>query len=402
MGSNRLKVLITGATGFVGCRLAERLVLGGQAYVKALVHNLSSPGLARLARLPVEIVLGDVLDLGSLVKAANGCDIIVHCAYGNRGSARERKKVTIEGTENVLRAALQVSARKVVYFSSSVVHGRKPKMEVVDESAPFRKGSDVYSVSKIKAERLIWRYHQKYGLPVVIFRPTNVFGPYGRMWTIRIVREIQSGAVLVNGGQGVANLVYIDNLLDAVLLAMSTDRADGEAFILTDDEYVTWWDFYSEYADMMSQHPPLRSMTIDEIKLIKRRRLYYAIQKSVVGPWCVIRDVIKYSLAIPEVRRQLSEIPWIRFLGRHLPYRLKKRIETKGTIKERAVEEPFIGKIHQNPHQLPNREMIELYTSRARFSADKAKKVLGYQQRVSFEEAMTLTGNWLRYQRLIA
>ena len=75
-------VLITGATGFLGSRLAERLALGTDYSVTAVVHRLSGPGLARLARIPVKLVLADVLDLESIVTAAENCDIIVHLAYG--------------------------------------------------------------------------------------------------------------------------------------------------------------------------------------------------------------------------------------------------------------------------------------------------------------------------------
>jgi nucleoside-diphosphate-sugar epimerase len=390
-------VLVTGATGFVGGRLVERLVLGTDCRVKAMVHRFSGPGLARSARLPVRFVLADLLDLESLIEAAEGCDVIVHCAYGSSGSKSQRRETTVAGTENVLKAALQTGVRKVIHLSSSAVHGRDPKSPVIDESAPFTKDRDVYTVSKIEAEKIVWQYHREHGLPVVVFRPTLIYGPYGRMWTVRIVEEIQSGATLVNGGSGAANLIYVDNLIDAISLAMNKDSGDGEAFTLVDDERLTWYDVYKSYADMMGSHPPLQSLSAEEIEAMKKANEPSVFKSWVLTPLLMVPEMVRCSLRSPEIQDRMEEIPWMAFatklVPRHIKDRIKGKDESRGTA---PADTPRSSHI-----RLPGRDMVELYASHSRFSNEKVKKVLGYRQRIPFDEAMILTRSWLRYQRLI-
>jgi nucleoside-diphosphate-sugar epimerase len=390
-------VLVTGATGFVGSRLVERLVLGTDYRVKAMVRRFSGPGLARLARLPVEFVLADLMDLESLTRVAKSCDIIVHCAYGSSGNKTQRQETTVSGAENVLKAALQRDVRKVIHLSSSAVHGRDLKGPVVDESAPFTSDRDLYSASKIEAEKVLWRYQREHALPVVVFRPTLIYGPYGRMWTERIVKEVQAGAILVNGGSGAANLVYIDNLIDAILLAIEKDSGDGEAFILVDDERLTWQDVYASYADMMSFHPPLQSMSVDEIEAMRKVGQPSVFNQWFVFPWHIGLEVAQYTLRPPEMRRKIKQIPWIRFISKLVPWQIKNQL--KGESKSRGT-----APANTPPPchiQLPGQDIVELYTSRSRFSNEKVKRILGYTQRIPFDEAIDLTRSWLQYQRLI-
>lgn len=390
-------VLVTGAAGFVGSRLVERLVLGTDYKVKAMIRRFSGPGLARLARLPVGLVLADLLDLDALTKPAKDCDLIVHCAYGSSGDSEQRKKVTISGTENVLKAALQAEVQKVIYLSSAAVHGRNPESLVVDESAPFGNDRDVYSVSKIEAEKIVWRYHREHDLPVVVFRPTLIYGPYGSTWTVRIVKEIQAGAILVNGGNGIANFIYVDNLIDAVLLAMDKGAGDGEAFILVDDERLTWQDVYQRYAEMMSAYPPFQSMSAEEIEAMRKTGQPSAFNQWVVMPWQIALEVARYAFRPPEIRRTIRQIPWIKFVTKLVPGRIKDLV--KGENKSRATTLACATRLNQI--RLPTKDMVELYASQSRFSNEKIKRILGYTQRITFDEATELIRSWLRYQRLI-
>lgn len=391
-------VLITGASGFLGCRLAERLALGTKHRVTAMVHRFSGPGIARLARLPVKLVAADVRNLESLLKTAENCDIIIHLAYGSSGDEKTKREITVSGTENVLQAAMKRNVRKMIHFSTAAVHGSNPKALEVNESSPIEASRDVYIEGKIEAEKLVWKYHREHGLPVVVFRPPLIYGPYGFYWTTRIVQEIHSGAVLVDDGKGAANLIYVDNLIDAVFLAMEKDAGEGEAFIVVDDDRLTWRQVYEAYADKIGNHPPIRYMSEKEIEAARRGDYPNDLKSWVVSPFLLFPDAVKTCLQSPGMQKKMMDIPWLRMVKDRLP---KKTVE-KMKYGENPREVPIAEISKPSYTLLPNKDLIELYSSHARFSNEKIKKTLGYEQRIPFSEAMDLTYTWLKYQRLVS
>lgn len=387
-------ILITGASGFVGSRLAARLVLGEEMSVRAFVHRLSSPGVARLSRLPIKMIFGDLLDVASLSAAIEGCEVVVHLAYGNSGDPSKQEETTILGTENLLKVALEKNIKKVIYLSTAAVHGLKSKEASIDESATFEKCKNVYRRSKIKAEQIVWKYIHQHKLPVVIFRPPLIYGPYGADWTVRIVNEIKNGAILINGGKGVANLVYVDNLIEAILLAIKKDSGDGEAFFVVDDEYPSWKEVYNAYSKMISVYPTMINMTFEEIKKLRNGN---PIRKNIIAPFFVVPSMFRTCFESAKFRRELKQIPWIEFLINRIPRDILEGM--KGQEKKNDISSS--DEIDGGILLLPNKDLVDLYSSQARYSNVKIKKMLGYKQLVPFEKAMDLTCSWLRYQRLV-
>ena len=390
-------ILITGATGFVGNRLAERLALGTDYNVTAMVHRFSGPGLARLARLPINLIQADLLDEASLLKAVEDCHIIVHLAYGTSGDETVKRRITVSGTENILKAALKKKVRKVIHFSTAAVQGLNPKGTLIDESAPLNPGREIYRSSKAQAEKLAWQFHKEHGLPVVIFRPPIIYGPYGAYWTARILMEIQTGAILVNGGSGSANLIYVDNLVDAVLLAMENNGADGEIFNVVDDDNLTWGQIYEAYANMIGTHPPLQSMSVKEIEDMRKGDVPNDLGSWLIKPLLLIPQFVKTSLRSPEMRSRMMEIPWLRFMKDKMPRQTLDQMK----FGKNGNNAPVVELSQPEKQPLPNGDLVELYSSTARFSNEKIKRILGYEQRVSFFEALELIKPWLVYQRII-
>ena len=245
--------LVTGATGFVGGRLAERLSLDEGVHVRGLVRR---PSQARwLCRLPIEMVPGDVTDLPSLEKAMDGCDIVYHCAATMTGTPEEFQAGTVTGTENVVRAALKTGIERFIHLSTIAVHG-VPREAVVDEQSPYQVTGRPYGDSKIEAEKIVFRYIREKGLPAVVVRPMLVYGPRCRWFTIEPIKKIRAGYMaLAANGQGVCNANYIDNLVDALLLATENKAALGEVFIISDEPPVSWRDFLEHYAMMLGKAP---------------------------------------------------------------------------------------------------------------------------------------------------
>lgn len=391
------KVLITGATGFVGSRLTERLALGTDYEVAAVFHRYTGPGLARIARLPVKLIHADLLDRKFLKKISKGCDIIVHLAYGNTGNEETKREITVTGTENIIKAALHNDVQKLIHFSTAAIYGTSSEESIVDEDAPFIKSDDVYVSSKIEAERILWKYYNKHNFPLVVLRPLIIYGPYGAYWTVRIVKEILEGAILVNGGNGAANLIYVDNLIDAVLLAIESTSADGEAFNIVDDENLTWKQIYQEYSSKIGIHPLILEKTVTEIENMRKQHFPTDFKSCFVKPFTLISEIFKDSLRSPEIRSKIMEIPWLRFIKNNLSRQTLNNLKKNG-IKN---EDTAIESTQLNSLKLPSKELVNLYSSRVRISNEKIKKVIGYQQRVPFYQALALTYAWLKYQRIV-
>ncbi len=254
-----LSALVTGASGFIGGRLAERLAIEEGVRVRAMVRNTKRA--ERLRKLSLEIVQGDLLDLSSLRKAIDGCDLVFHCAAVVRetGDRKEFFRTNVEGTENVLKVSRDAGIKKFIHFSSVAVYGMNPP-DRTDETTPYQPCGNLYCDTKIAAEKAVWAAHQEAGLPVVVIRPANVYGPYSNPWTIRPVKLVNSGEmILINGGTGLCNYVYIDNLLDATLAATKSDRSVGQVYLISDGIAVTWKEFFGCYAQMAGK-PEMRSV----------------------------------------------------------------------------------------------------------------------------------------------
>src|SRR5208337_5054488 len=132
----------TGATGFIGSRTVEILIRDHGASVRALVRNFTN--VPRIARFPLEMVLGDVRDEGVLIQAAAGCDVIIHAAFDFSGSERDQHRAAVGGTEAVLKAALAASVSRVVHISTISVYGLTQDGDL-DEKGRRGKLPDAYS-----------------------------------------------------------------------------------------------------------------------------------------------------------------------------------------------------------------------------------------------------------------
>jgi 2-alkyl-3-oxoalkanoate reductase len=231
------RVCVTGGTGFIGGALVNRLLHEG-ASVRVLARP--SPQADALAVRGAEIVRGDLSSAQALDEAVRGAEVAFHAAamVEGRGSRKEFEEVNLDGTQQVFEACIRQGVPHVVYLSSIAVYGLAQKGERIDELTPVD-GSpekrDFYAQSKIKAEEYATAVGSKTRLAVTILQPGVVYGP-GRCLPIALL-GFQAGKTNVVFGRMSLRfpITYINNLIDAIMLAAKTDGRLRKYIVIDDD-----------------------------------------------------------------------------------------------------------------------------------------------------------------------
>lgn len=346
--SDRPVVFVTGAGGFIGGRVVEVLHSLELAHVRAGLHRWSSG--ARIGRFPVEMVKCDVRNETDVIKALQGVTHVVHCAVGDRTT-------TVEGTRTLLEGALEAGVERVVHISTIAVYGT-PEGEV-DETHPAMPTGDDYGDMKLEAEQVCQELAGR-GLPVTILRPTLVHGPFSATWTIAYAQRIQKRPWLVPeaDARGTCNLLYVDDLVGAVMAALEADVAPGDVFNINGPERPSWNDYFHALNDAIGL-PPL------DPKSKGRARM------SAIGMQPV-RSAAK--LALKHFESQIMGIYQRSELARSIMKRAEGKIRTT----------PVLG------------EFVE-YSRRTSYSTAKAQRQLGYQPRFPMGMSIPLTASWLEH-----
>ncbi len=254
-----MRYLITGATGFVGGHLAERCVRREYS-----VHAIARPtsDTRDLEKIGVTIFRGELDDPALVRQALADVDVVVHCAakVGDWGPVEEYRKVNVEALRVLLDECKGMALTRFVLLSSLGVYAAKHHYGT-DETEPLPSSHrDGYSQSKVEAEKLALHYYQEFGVPVVALRPGFIYGPKDRTVLPRIIDSLRKRTMRYPGARGerALNTIYIENLLDAIFLSVARDEAVGQAFNLTDGEFVSKRRFIEAVADAMGlPHPTL-------------------------------------------------------------------------------------------------------------------------------------------------
>lgn len=351
-------VAIVGANGFIGSRLVEMLHLEGETRVRPIVRRPSA--LASAARFALEGRVADALDKVALRDAFAGCDAVVHCVAGDA-------KTIVESAAAVYAAADTAGCRRLVYLSSACVHGQSPA-EGTDESSPLSDRQPIeYNNAKVRAERRLRELRERGRLELVVLRPAIVFGPRSS-WIAGVADDVLAGrAHFAGDDSGICNSLYVDNLVHAVRLALSSLRADRGSYLLGDEEAPTWRELYRPIAAALGGR-------VEDFPILPYRPPRWSAGEAI--------DRLRSSRAI---QGALTRLPERLRRGLGALYAEMRIIEDHAE-RGRAVVLPS-----------PSLEMTLLHGCRVRLPWRKAHEELGYSPIVSFEEAMHRSVGWLAF-----
>lgn len=269
MSGATCSMLVTGANGFLGVALVERLLARGKKGVRLLVRAGSNRKRldAVLARYPgndVQIVSGGLSSVAEAKALLEGVPLVLHLAAGLSGPPADLFLNTVVASKNLLEAVVASPLRpRVLLISSFGVYGvaDAPRGHVLDESTPLEphpERRDHYSHAKLRQEQVFADYRAKHGVAYCVLRPGVIYGPGGGAFSSRVGIGLP-GVFLFLGGKNLLPLSYVDNCAEAICVAAEKARFDGDAYNVHDDELVSADEYLRRYVSEVGPMRVLRS-----------------------------------------------------------------------------------------------------------------------------------------------
>ena len=338
--------LITGATCFIGRNLTKTLVRGGEE-ITVLLDSSFHSDCFDLDRENITTVKADLVDPSQIAEAMVGHDIVVNLACGNGGTPEEQRQFAVEGTKSLLKAAIEAKVKRFIHISTISVYGEPPKNKTYTEDTPRYASLELHSSLEQEAELAVLNTPRE-NTEVIVLQPGIVYGSGGSYWTEGLLKIFKEKLFpLVNGGQGLCNLIHVDDLVDAIILAATVPGIDGECFIVTNDKPVTWAAFLGFYEKILAK---------------------------------------KCLVSIPTSMMKQYNV-WRKASGKVQEYRFYTRVLRKLF---KVFQFPYINA----PIQFIDNEKIDFFAAKPYFSNQKAKELLGFKPKIELEEGMRTVKEW--------
>lgn len=352
MGS---RIAVIGAGGFVGARMLEMSAHDGGTEVVPIVRAFHS--VARSAHLGVPHRLGDASRVESLERALVGCDAVVNLTMGAPAEI-------LRTTCNIYAAAVAVGARVLVHMSSATVYGQVDRPDLPDDAPPIPDHWMPYAREKGRAETFLRGRMADEHIAVVVLRPGLVWGP-SSPWVLGPATELVSGtAYLVGDGNGVCNLMYVDDLVRNVRAAVA--HPVPGLYNVGDGATTTWRDYYSALADGLGvDMASVHRVAADRYRAGLRERL----------------DGVRSTAAYAWLKDRLP-----------LETRTAFKLQMARASARRAASRPAA-----KPGPAVTRTMWGLQTTRHALPTQKFRSAFGPLRRTPFESGMAASLAWLRF-----
>lgn len=387
-GKIKPSFFVTGGTGFVGSRLAQVLQDQLGASVTVLAHR-TSPGALRLSAMGVKMDFTPITDAKGLTKVVAGHDAIFHLAYGRTGGNAETRKTTVDGTQAMIDAALASGVKRFVNVSTAAVYFGAPD-GIADETTPMRKWAFEYSNEKLDAENQVRSATSERGLEGSIFQLAGVYGPWGETFISNPLANMRRGiVVLPNHGNGVANMTFVDDVVQCILLGLK-DEAVGETFIVKGPGRITRGEAYAKLEEMLG-YSAVETMSTEDVKKASRGSR---------GEWRAIGGVVKTGLSTlrgsDDFKAAVRRTPLVPVLKP-----IYRAIKPSGPASTPTMENPAVNTDTTLPRFYPPKVMVDYLAAEVEFTSAKAKRLLGYAPQVDLDEGMAITRDWAEWANLL-
>jgi nucleoside-diphosphate-sugar epimerase len=355
-----MKVAVVGASGFIGTRLIERFHLGGGPTVAAIVRQPSS--LALPARFAVETHIADGLDVDAMARAMSGCTAVIHAALGDPAQI-ERMPAAL------CLAAAAADVRRLVYLSSASVHGQNPPQGTDEASELNPHQAFEYNVAKIRAEQKFFAECERHSIVGFALRPGVVYGPRSR-WIGDVARDLlEQRAWLYEGGRGICNCIYVDNLIAAISSCLQAADDSSGVYLVGDAEKVTWEQFYRAAATQLDV------------------------------PWTTIHQLThlpSFERSWQDKAASASAHPFMQRLLPLVPHGLKRGAKA---VIDAASPKPRVESwtLPAGPGPRITHEMALLQQCAWKFPQARAEQHLDYRPPVTFSEGMERSFAWWKF-----
>jgi nucleoside-diphosphate-sugar epimerase/predicted dehydrogenase len=370
--------VVTGGTGFLGSKLVERLAELEFRDIRVPVRSYRSG--ANVARFAVERNLTELLSRESVEQAVRGARYVFHLAYGTDG--KDASRVTVQGTKNVIDAAVRNKVEAVVVVSTASVFGHPKASRPIDESFPYRPALGAYGRSKAAAEKYcLIKARSSGNTRIVVVNPAAIYGPGGKLFTEFPARAAKDGYFAwIENGNGKLNYTFVDNVVDAILLAAQCAEAHGQRFIISDG-VCTCREFLG----------PILAADADSLRSYSREELV----KIEAGRRPAPRDFLRV-LASDEMMTLVNRTPLLAPFKRLVAERLGSLYRHVGDMRKSLQVRPADSK--RPEAGTPPVWLADVFGPLdIEFSAEKARRVLGWQPLVSLSEGHRQSVEWLEY-----
>jgi nucleoside-diphosphate-sugar epimerase len=264
-----MKCLVTGAAGFIGDSLVRRLVSKGYD-VRGIIHHTQPTYFNER----VQYVSGDITNTEFLKSVMDQIDVVFHCAafVKDFGPKNVFYQINVEGTKNLIKASEASLVKKFIFLS-----------HIRYESG---KNTGTYHQNKAIAEQILMEEYTHNQFPVVIIRPGNVYGPGAITWVLRPLQAIQKNRItLIDKGSGIFLHTYIENLIDALIVALQEPRAIGEIIDITDGNNTTTWGDYLNALAKITGKPRIKKNMSKRTALVVAKLMMAGYTLFKIEPW---------------------------------------------------------------------------------------------------------------------